>query len=305
MAYEKPYEKAYQEIKNEKYEDVLRGVIDIHIHAGPDVIPRRQDIFEIAREARDRGMKAVVCKPFAYCNAPMAKVAEKLTPGIRVFGGLMLDLPVGGYNPRAVDAAIKLGSKFIWGPVFDSAITVQKSKKVTWYQEVGTIKEKVGLRPVDEKGRVKEEVKDIFGLIAEAGDVVFGTGHQFPEDTLKLIEVARKAGVKKFIVTHPHAPVIGATLDEQKEMIKLGAKLDYVWCNALPYYDRTDPKEYADSMKTLGPKNIIMSTDFGQPVNATPAQGMLNYILTMMTKGITKAEIDIMCRKNPSELLGI
>jgi hypothetical protein len=305
MAYEKVYEKAYYEIKNERFDEVLRGVIDIHIHAGPDVIPRRMDIFEIAREARDRGMKAVVCKPFAYCNAPLAKAAEQLTPGIRVFGGLMLDLAVGGYNPRAVEAAIKLGSKFIWGPVFDSAITVKKSPKVRWYQELGTIKEKAGLRPVDEKGRIKEEVKDIFALIAEADDVIFATGHQFPEDTMKLIEAAKKAGIKKFVVTHPHAPVIGATIEEQREMVRLGAKLDYVWCNATPYYDRTDPAEYAEAMKAIGVRHIIMSTDFGQPVNPTPAEGMANYILTMMTKGITKAEIDIMCRKNPGELLGI
>jgi predicted peroxiredoxin len=305
MVYEKAYEKAYYEIRNEKLDEVLRGVVDIHIHAGPEVIPRKQDIFEVAREARDRGMKAIVCKPFTYCNAPLAKVAEQVTPGIRVFGGLTLDLAVGGYNPRAVDAAIKLGSKFIWGPVLDSAITVEKSLKVKWYQGISAMDEKTVLRPMDEKGRIKEEVKDILALIGEASNIIFGTGHQFPEDTMKLIEAAKEAGVKKFIVTHPHAPIIGATIEQQKEMIKLGAKLDYCWCNAMPYYDRTDPVEYAEAMKVLGPEHIIMSTDFGQPVNPSPAEGMANYILTMMTKGITKAEIDLMCRKNPAELLDL
>ena len=305
MAYKRAYEKAYRSIKDIRYEDVLKGVIDIHIHMGPDVIPRRMDMWDIAKEARAAGMAAVVGKPFAYCNAPLAKLTEIMVPGIRVFGGTMLDLPVGGYNPRAVEAGIKLGSKIIWGPVFDSATTVKLRQKVSWYGVIGTVQEEVGLRPVDEKGQIRQEVKDIFELIAEAGDVVLGTGHQFPEDCFKFIEAAKGAGIQHVFVTHPHAPVIGATIEDQKEMIKLGALLEYVWCNATPYYDRTDPNEYVDAVKELGASNIIMSTDYGQPVNPSPVEGMRDYILTMMTKGITQEEIDIMCIKNPAMILGI
>lgn len=154
---------------------------------------------------------------------------------------------------------------------------------------------KAGSKPVDEKVRIKEAIKGIFALIAEPGDVIFATGHQFPEDTMKLIESAKKAGIQKIVVTHPHAPIIGGTIEGQKEIMGLEAKLDYVWCNATPYYDWTDPVEYVEVMKSIGVRYIIMSTDIGQPVNPTPPKGMANYILTMMTKGITKAEINIMC----------
>ncbi len=305
MAYQRVYEKAYYNIKDLRFEDVLKGVSDIHIHMGPDIIPRRMDMWDIAKEARDAGMAAVVGKPFAYCNAPLAKLTEIMVPGIRVFGGTMLDLAVGGYNPRAVEAGIKLGAKFIWGPVFDAAPTVKKRDVVKWYGEIGTIVEKVGLRPVDGKGAITQEVRDILQLVAEAGDVVMATGHLFPEDCFKFIEAAKEAGIQYVLATHPHAPIIEATIDDQKEMIRLGAMLEYVWCNATPYYDRTNPDEYVEAMKELGVTNIVMSTDYGQPVNPSPVDGMRDYIVTMLVKGITQEEIDIMCRKNPAMLLGI
>ena len=305
MAYKKSYEKAYSNIKGMRYEDVLKGVSDIHIHMGPDVIPRRMTMWDIAKEARDAGMAAVVGKPFAYCNAPLATLTEIMVPGIRVFGGTMLDLAVGGYNPRAVEAGINLGAKFIWGPVFDAATTVKRRNEVKWYGKIGTVQEDVGLRPVDAKGNIKQEVKDIFELVAEAKDVVMATGHQYPDDCFKFIEAAKTAGIEHVVVTHPHGPVIGATIEDQKEMIKLGAMLEYVWCNATPFYDRQSPRVYFDAIKEFGAPNIVMSTDYGQPVNPSPVDGMRDFIITMMVMGVSQDEIDIMAKKNPAKLLGI
>jgi hypothetical protein len=38
----------------------LEGVVDLHIHAAPDIRPRLMDDIEVAREAAKAGMRAVL-----------------------------------------------------------------------------------------------------------------------------------------------------------------------------------------------------------------------------------------------------
>jgi hypothetical protein len=41
---------------------VLTGAIDLHAHHGPDAYARQWDAFEVAKLAKERGMRAVVLK---------------------------------------------------------------------------------------------------------------------------------------------------------------------------------------------------------------------------------------------------
>ena len=41
---------------------LLEGAIDTHVHSAPDVIERKLDDLQVARQARERGMAAVVLK---------------------------------------------------------------------------------------------------------------------------------------------------------------------------------------------------------------------------------------------------
>ncbi|HET8548596.1 MAG TPA: DUF6282 family protein, partial [Bryobacteraceae bacterium] len=38
----------------------LRGVVDLHAHSDPDSMPRSIDAIELAKLARDRGMRALL-----------------------------------------------------------------------------------------------------------------------------------------------------------------------------------------------------------------------------------------------------
>ena len=94
----------------------LTGLVDIHIHTAPDTVARRIDDLQAAREARAAGMRAILIKSHVTCTADRAAIVEKAVDGIRVLGGLALNEPVGGLNPHAVDAALRLGAKEIWMP---------------------------------------------------------------------------------------------------------------------------------------------------------------------------------------------
>ena len=88
----------------------MEGACDLHIHTSPDIFERIADDVRTAEACRDAGMKAIVFKCHADTTMTRAWHTERQVPGIRVFGGIVLNLNVGGINPAAVDVALKLGA---------------------------------------------------------------------------------------------------------------------------------------------------------------------------------------------------
>src|SRR6266545_6240880 len=83
--------------------DVLRGTIDIHVQSDPDNVPRSIDGLDVATLARSKGMRCIVLKNHYDPTAGLAFLARKEAPGLEVFGGIDLNLPVGGMNASAVE----------------------------------------------------------------------------------------------------------------------------------------------------------------------------------------------------------
>src|ERR1035437_9481055 len=77
----------------------LEGVVDIHVHTAPDSVARSIDAIDLAKLAESRGMRAIVLKNHYEPTASMAYLVHKVVPGIQVFGGIDLNLSVGGMNP--------------------------------------------------------------------------------------------------------------------------------------------------------------------------------------------------------------
>ena len=101
--------------------DLLQGLCDLHVYAGPDLYHRAFNEMDLAKEARDVGYRAMLIKSHQSPNADRAQDVRKVVPGIEVFGGIVLNWPVGGLNPDAVAATIGFGGKEIWMPNFSSA----------------------------------------------------------------------------------------------------------------------------------------------------------------------------------------
>ncbi len=121
----------------------LTGLIDQHIHSGPDVWPRFADDVETVRMAAEAGMRALLLKSHVTLTADRAAIAEKVVGrGIRVFGALALNTQVGGLNPAAAEAALTLGAREIWMPTQDAA------NHRRWEGRPG------GITILDDKGRI-------------------------------------------------------------------------------------------------------------------------------------------------------
>jgi hypothetical protein len=64
------------------------------------------------------------------------------------------------------------------------------------------------------------------------------------------------------------------------------------------------PQKIAD-IRALGPANVILSTDLGQPGRVNYAEAYQMAIAVLLKEGFTQLEIDLMTKTNPARFLGL
>jgi hypothetical protein len=282
----------------------LAGVIDFHVHSGPDSFTRSVSDIEIARIARANKMGALVLKNHFTMTADRAWLAERLT-GQRCYGGIVLNRAVGGLNVAAIERMLTFTGnrgKVVWLPTFDAVNHVRFFKEDR--PAVAVVKD----------GRLVPELEQVFKVVAE-NDLVLETGHSSADECLLLIKAAKAAGVKKIVVTHAMADPIGMNLGQLKEVAALGAKMECVWMTNLTgknshlasmrHWKKISTQDYAKAIRAVGPEHFILSSDLGQYLNPIPTDGMKAFILELAEAGFSEKEIDLMCRRTPGELLGL
>lgn len=269
----------------------LAGVVDLHVHAGPDSRPRSVTDIEAARLAQAAGMRAILLKNHFTMTADRAAIAMAEVDGIEIFGGVVLNRAVGGINPEAVRQMATFSGgrgKVVWLPTFDAEYYVTAAGGGAPFVSVL------------ENGDPAPGVLEVFDLIAEH-DLTLAMGHSAPEEVLRLIPAAKDRGVERILVTH----VFGqdATMDQMREMADAGAIMEIDWLAV--YSGELSPADYARAINELGESAFVMSSDLGQAGNPPHPDGLRAYIGAMREAGISSDAIDMMIRRNPARLLGL
>ncbi len=269
----------------------LEGVIDFHVHAGPDSRPRSVSDIEIARIARRSGMRGFVLKNHFTQTADRAWIAMQEVPGIEIFGGVALNHAVGGLNPEAIRQMVDFSGgrgKVVWLPTFDAEF---------WMTRAGDPGEFIS---VARNGQLVPELGEIFDLVAEH-DLVLALGHSSPEEALMMIPEARQRGVEQILVTHglgqnPSDPQVA-------EMVAGGAIIELVWMSAMDNQATFDG--YLDAIRNHGAAGFLLSSDLGQAGNPLHPDGLMAFMTALSAAGISDEDIDLMIRRNPASLLGV
>jgi hypothetical protein len=267
----------------------LAGAIDMHAHSDPDGVPRSIDAIDLARLAKSRGMRAIVLKNHYEPTASLAYLVRKEVPGIEVFGGISLDLTVGGVNPAAVEWMTKVKGGYgrvVWMPTYDSEHSVISSGKPRPFARVA------------KDGKLVPEVVQVISIIAK-NNLVLETGHSSPAEALLLIREAKRQGVQNILVTHAMSPLVGMSIPEMQEAAKLGAYLEFVWVR--PASDAA--KAYVKAIREVGPQFCVLSSDLGQANTPLHPDGLLAMYQYLMSQGFSEAEINQMAKANPAKLL--
>jgi hypothetical protein len=64
-------------------EGLLTGAYDMHVHSGPDVLPRKFDDLDLAKRAEEKGMAGFVLKSHYVCTADRATLIGSFFPRSR------------------------------------------------------------------------------------------------------------------------------------------------------------------------------------------------------------------------------
>ena len=103
---------------------------------------------------------------------------------------------------------------------------------------------------------------------------------------------------------HVHsAPDSDARSVDAIETARLGALLEYPISLALGGDERFD--QFVAQLRGVGPDNVVLSTDLGQPGNPVHTDGLYVVVSRLIEAGIAQAEIDVMTRRNPARFLGL
>jgi hypothetical protein len=276
----------------------LQGIVDLHVHSDPDAVPRRLDALDTARLAKEAGVRAMVLKNHWTSTAQLAYTVAKVVPGIEVFGGISLDLAVGGVNPEAVkQGAAFTGGKLriVWMPTLDSENYVRFSKQ------------DIPFAAVSRNGQLLPATIEVLKLIAK-DKLVLATGHSSAAENLMLVQEGKKQGIAQIIVTHPMDLPIHMSIPQMQEAARLGAWIELCGNALLPTHpkDRQIPvADYVKTIRAVGPEHVILSGDFGQTIHPPFPEAWKQFLDIMRKAGVTDADIDLMAKKNPAAVLGL
>lgn len=289
--------------------ELLRGAIDIHVHSGPDLYPRIQDHLELARAARDAGLRALCIKSHNFPTAAQAALVRNEVPGVDVFGSINLNLHVGGLNPIAVETAIKYGARQIWFPTVDAVNHAALVGGETGQHGKGLVvagglsdytRKHPRLRILDREGGLLPEVQEILRMIAEA-NVILNAGHLSFEEMDRLVPAARAAGIRKILVDHPFFSHL--SLEQQGKLAAAGAMINYTAGELLPRWWRVSVEDFAAAIRRLGVAHAVLSSDAGQLHNPPPVEALRVTVQLLLEEGFGPEEVRTMLHDNPARLL--
>jgi hypothetical protein len=290
--------------------EAVQGGYDLQVHVAPDIIERRTDDLDLARDFLARGLKGFVLKSHYIPTVERARVVARAVPGIRCHGGITLNHSVGGFNPVAVEIAGRSGGTFVWMPTVDAANETAgrtggvETKLPFW----ATIQRELAaegvspapLSPLDDKGRVSPLVCQCLERIAKH-NMVLATGHLGRTEIFGLVVKARELGVKKIVITHAEFPSQNLTGDEQRQLADLGAVIEH--CFTTTHTDKAPWEDVFRNVRLTGVERTILATDLGQTINPPVAEGFAMYAQRFLDAGFSVEEIQHMVAVLPARLL--
>ena len=295
---------------SERAWEAIRGAYDLQVHVAPDVIERRTDDVDLAKDFLSHGLKGFVLKSHYIPTAERAKVVGRAVPGIEAYGAITLNHSVGGFNPVALEIAGRSGTKIVWMPTVDAANETAgrldgPNTKLPFWAKIQRELAAEGispppLSPMDSSGNVIEAARLCLERIAKH-NMILATGHLGRDEIFKIVSTAREMGVKKIVVTHAEFPSQSLTGEEQKQLADMGAVIEH--CFTTTHTNKARWEDLFTNVRKTGIERTILSTDLGQTINPPVAEGFALYAQRFLDAGFSVAEIRHMAATIPARLV--
>ncbi len=290
--------------------ELVRGAYDLHVHTGPDLLPRSASDLDLAYRCQERGLAGFVIKSHYIPSAPRAALVRSLVPDVHALGSIVLNSAVGGINAVAVEIAARAGTRIAWLPTFDGVNEMSGHaslppgvKQPQWARLQQELREQ-GVRSgpvavIDEEGRVLPEVCSVLRAIAKHR-LALATGHLGRDEIFAVVEAALAEGVQQIIITHPDYPSQNLSVEDQAALARQGAFLER--CFAPSYSGKVSWERLLANIRATGPEHSFLATDLGQPDNPPIEDGLPLLVDQLLAAEFSEAEIRTMAVTNTVRL---
>ena len=290
---------------------LLHGAVDLHHHGFPEFTfdhPTRQDDAEELRQADTAGMAGIVMKSHFFPTTSVSWRLNRLGLKAKAFASITMNPCAGGFLPIAVEAAARQGAKALFMPTWGAAADQRRggfSHHLTEYLvQARKLDASKALTVADASGRIRPEVSECLAIAAEFGMMV-ATGHVSPDESLAVVQEARRLGVREVMFQHPDSRSIGASREDIRQIAAAGGTIEFCAIGFTPAFQRLPMPECLDIIREVGAERVVLTTDcfFGW---MPPAPELLRMTLgSMLHHGLTQREAALLVRDNPRRLIGL
>jgi len=286
---------------------IIKQTIDIHMHIGPDIIPRKYTITELINAEKGK-IAGFVLKNHFYPTYPLIKTIT--VKNLKCIGGIVLNNSIGGLNADAiyVAASISLQPIFVWLPTINAKNFLLKSKyeiAPEWVKQ-SEFKSKLSKNTqaveLFIKGLPDFKLTDILNAIRKTNSIL-ATGHISWQESEQIVDIAIKLGLKKIVITHPIYQKIDMPIQTQ---LKLADKKCFIEHSYSMYsIDKIPIKFIAQQIKAIGYEAVILSSDMGQKFSMSPSKALYEFAFLLYKENIPIKGLYQMLVTNPRKLLNI
>lgn len=274
---------------------LMHGAYDLHTHTAPDFYPRCVNDKEILEQADAYGMAGVMLKNHLDPTPARASLANETgNHKVKAYGGIVMNLSVGGLNPIAAHCALDLGAKVVWMP------TVHARNQIEYVRLDKFANGKPGIRLLDEEGNLKAEVLEILELVKQY-DAAVATGHISIGESIAVCTAAREMGIRT-VLTHPDWACTTVPIEIQKRLVGMGVIVEKLWFDV--GLNHVTSAYIAQTIRDLGVSNCYLSTDRGQKNYEYPVEGLMMFMDAMLDEGFSEDEVRTLTHDTPSRVIG-
>jgi len=289
------------------YKKIIRQAIDLHVHIGPEIIPRKyQNVEELIKDQKGK-IGGVGIK-----NHFFPAISSVKNKKIKIINSVTLNNYQGGFNSEVARACAEISDSpiTVWFPTISADNFLEKQEyeldkkwidpKLRNKSSLKKAEEVKGLNIFDKSGKIKNEVIRVLKIIKKY-NAILATGHISWQESFELVKKAKEIGIEKIIITHPIYQKIDMPIERQKRLTETGAYIEQ--CYSMYSIDKIAIKKIAEQIKYLESKNCIISSDVGQVFSKAPSEALKDFIVLLEKEGLEEKDFKKMLIDNPEKLI--
>jgi hypothetical protein len=271
-------------------------VFDCHVHAAPDILPRRGDDLDTLAAYEAAGASGFVLKGHYESTVGRAHDLARRS-GLSVVGGITLNQAAGGVNPASVAATLAAGGRVVWMPTADAHTQEQVGLPRLCDLDDRLDRAVFGVPPVEPAAEAAADL--VLALIADH-DAVLATGHLSGAECSWLLARARHYGIRRVLLTHPSYTVPGLDPAAVAELVAEGGFAE-ITAYQLLHQPGCSAEMLAEVARAAGPR-LVLSSDAGQPDSPSPPEALQQLIDALAACGVDRGLLEAGASTSPAEL---